>query len=82
MLLIPSISWDHAEGLNGIDGNVLFEDEGVTKDKTMVHAWGKDKAVEYLQKLMWRDLSECPPCMSYCKVGHSHKGKCIPMEGR
>ena len=50
---VISISWKHAEGLKEIDGRKLFEDEGVTTDRALVHAWGKDKAVDYLNRLVW-----------------------------
>jgi hypothetical protein len=30
----------------------LFEGEEVTRDSTLVHAWGYDKAAEYLRKLV------------------------------
>ncbi len=34
-----------------LDGHVLFAKEDVTIDSTHVHAWGKDKLVEYLEIL-------------------------------
>lgn len=49
---VISISWDHAKGLGNVNGDELFKDEGVTTEKTLVHAWGSEKAVEYLQKLL------------------------------
>jgi hypothetical protein len=49
---VISIEWPHAEGLKDVDGEELFKDEGVTKDHSLIHAWGKEKAVEYLKKLM------------------------------
>ena len=33
------------------NGDILFEDENVTTWRTGVHAWGRDKAIEYLRKL-------------------------------
>jgi hypothetical protein len=30
----------------------LFEGEDVTRDDTMIHAWGYDKCAEYLKKLV------------------------------
>lgn len=46
---VISISWEHST-LN-VDGNVLFEKNGVTTDKSLVHAWGTKKAASYLQRL-------------------------------
>jgi hypothetical protein len=49
---VISIHWDKAEGLADRDGDQLFADEQVTKGRHMVHAWGREKAIEYLRKLM------------------------------
>ena len=46
---VISIEW-HGSQINH-DGGVTFDDEEVTTGKTMVHAWGEDKAVEYLRIL-------------------------------
>ncbi len=46
---VISIDW-HDSQINH-NGDVTFKDEGVTTDRTLVHAHGKDKAVEYLKKL-------------------------------
>lgn len=46
---VISISWEHSD-LN-VDGNELFKDESTTKDRSLVHAWGKEKAAEYLRAL-------------------------------
>jgi hypothetical protein len=35
----------------GIDLSKVFKMEDVTKDKNMIHAWGYEKASEYLQKI-------------------------------
>ncbi len=79
---VISIEWPHAEGLKNVDGSKLFKDEGTTAMRTYVHAWGAEKAVEYLQKLIWGDLTGMADCMSYCRFERPHGGKCIPMEGR
>lgn len=55
---VISIHWDKAEGLADKDGNKLFADEGTTKGEQMIHAWGKDKAIEYLRKLMPHALDQ------------------------
>lgn len=34
-----------------VDGSALFKGEGVTCGKGFVHAWGRDKAVEYVRKV-------------------------------
>jgi len=77
-----SISWENAPGLKDVDGETLFADQQVTKERYLIHAWSKEDAIKYLQKIVWGDVSDCPPCMSYCKVGHQHDGECEPMEGR
>lgn len=46
---VISIKWDDTQ-INH-NGGVTFKDEGVTVGRTMVHAWGKDKAIEYLSIL-------------------------------
>lgn len=46
---VISISWE-AFTVN-VNGSDLFRDEKVTKAHNYIHAWGKDKAFEYLQKL-------------------------------
>ena len=43
---------DWAESDITADGRELFKDESTTKDERYVHCWGKDKAVEYLKKLL------------------------------
>lgn len=55
---VISIHWDKAEGLADKDGNKLFVDEGTTKGEKMVHAWGKEKAIEYLKALMPHALDQ------------------------
>lgn len=44
---VINIDWANPD----LDGKVLFSDEDVTKGATYVHAWGWDKAVEYLARL-------------------------------
>jgi hypothetical protein len=39
------------EGCRGLDMAKLFADEDVTKSGTCVHAWGWEKATEYLRKI-------------------------------
>lgn len=43
--------------VNPVDGTKLFASENVTKDSTLVHAWGEDKLVEYF-KLVIRTLED------------------------
>jgi hypothetical protein len=47
---VISIEWEHSD-LN-VDGNELFKEESTTKDKALIHAWGKEKAAEYLRALL------------------------------
>lgn len=44
------LDWRLADGIN-VDGTLYFESEDVTKDKTLIHAWSRDKLVEYLRTL-------------------------------
>lgn len=44
---VISIDWSDTK----TDLYQLFASEDVTKEKYLVHAWGKDKAVEYLKKI-------------------------------
>jgi hypothetical protein len=44
---VISIDWSDTK----MDLYQLFASEDVTKEKYLVHAWGKDKAVEYLKKI-------------------------------
>ena len=46
---VINIDWSGTEIRH--DGDVLFKDENVTCGRQMIHAWGKDKAIEYLKKL-------------------------------
>lgn len=43
---VISIEWDRKAGLPP-----SLEDENVTKDPGVIHAWGEDKAVEYLKAI-------------------------------
>lgn len=36
-----------------IDFRKLFSDEDVTKGESFIHAWGKDKCIEYLELVRW-----------------------------
>ncbi len=47
---VYSVSWRHSEIQK--DGKELFKAEGVTTDRNLVHAWSRDKLVEYLKKLL------------------------------
>lgn len=51
---VISIEWDKA---SGIDGDVLFASENVTKGPQLVHAWGAEKAREYIAALMAAQVS-------------------------
>lgn len=46
---VINIDWSESEIEH--DGNILFASEDVTKDKHMIHAWGYEKAHQYLHKL-------------------------------
>lgn len=46
---VINIDWSACSGLG--DGDVLFMPENVTTGPTMVHAWGYEKAAEYLRTL-------------------------------
>lgn len=56
---VINIDWSAARDVAGrkgansdaLDGAKLFADEGVTVGRTYVHAWDKEKCVEYLKKL-------------------------------
>jgi len=52
---VISISWEGSALQH--DGRKIFEKEDVTTDKALVHAWGTEKAVEYLRVLFHFDLS-------------------------
>lgn len=45
------INIDWSESDIDLDGNKIFKDEKVTTSEKYVHAWGYEKAVEYLTKL-------------------------------
>lgn len=47
---VKTLDYAERSGLR-YDGKTLFKDEDVTKDTTCVHAWGRDKAIEYLSAL-------------------------------
>lgn len=49
---VISISWDNAPGLKDVDGRKVFEDQVVTKDRYLIHAWSDDAAIKYLRALM------------------------------
>ncbi len=46
------INWSHFE--IAVDGTELFKDEEVTQAQSLVHAWGREKLIEYLRTLMAR----------------------------
>lgn len=48
---VLNIEWGKSEALRTVDGYELFEEENVTKGKDHIHAWGWEKATEYLSKL-------------------------------
>lgn len=45
------INIDWSESDINLDGNEIFKDEKVTTSDRSVHAWGYEKAIEYLKKL-------------------------------
>jgi len=47
---VIEIRWDESDIT--VDGRELFASEDVTKDKTLVHAWGIDKAKLYIDSLL------------------------------
>lgn len=47
---VINIDWSNSD--IKADGEVLFKDEKTTSGERFVHAWGWDKAVEYLNKLL------------------------------
>jgi len=47
---VINIDWSNSD--IAADGEILFKDERTTSGKQFVHAWGWDKAVEYLKKLL------------------------------
>lgn len=55
---VISIEWEHSQIEH--DGEELFKNESTTKGKALVHAWGKEKAAEYLRKLLGEDSAVCP----------------------
>ena len=46
---VINIDWSESDIES--DGNEIFKDEKVTTGDKYVHAWGYDKAIEYLTKL-------------------------------
>ena len=48
---VLNIDWEGLNQNEKLDAEKLFPDENVTKGGAYIHAWGKEKAVEYLQKL-------------------------------
>jgi len=48
---VINIDWSESEQLKSVDTLKLFEKENVTKETTLIHAWGYEKAVEYLTAL-------------------------------
>ena len=69
---VISIHWKNAPGLKDINGNELFADQSVTTGTYRVHAWDKDKAIEYLKKLV--------PVLDQLAGIRSHES--TPIEGR
>lgn len=45
---VINIDWSHIEKVNG---NEIFKDQETTTGEYMVHAWGYEKCIEYLEKL-------------------------------
>jgi hypothetical protein len=46
---VMNLDWSDSD--LGIDGEKMFADQNVTKGKSYIHCWGKEKAIEYLKKL-------------------------------
>lgn len=49
---VLNIDWEGLNQNSKLDTSKLFPGEDVTKGGTYIHAWGKEKAVEYLKKLL------------------------------
>ena len=65
---------DPGRGWDGPALPELFASEDVTKDARLVHAWGPEKAVEYLRRL----AEACPKVpQRCCDYDHDRKGSCI-----